>query len=361
MPFGILDTQYIDFPPNVDDAYLRGLQTRAGVDFNQLLGLIDERLAAFNAGLDPMIARLLAPPTTEAVADANAPVAFVVNERGEYTMARPQYVEGAAIMLPIRGYDVAVGFTEDGLQQMSLERILLNIDSMLLGFRRFHRLKVLERLFNDAELRVEQGTTATSPGFAGSGTGDNVFDQSFPDGSSLPGGYTHYYVADTDNAGELDSTLKDMVKRLQKWFPNAIFDMMGSDAFIDLVDDLSDFVEAGSTIVRPAQGDAEALVDPSLYVGVYHKVVRVMRPINETSDQVAAIFVSNGQLAEGNPLVWRYDEEKGRAAYLRWRDFFPLANSTVIQDFGIGVNNRVAAALIYADSGASAYTVPTFS
>src|SRR3712207_6182346 len=134
MPFGMLDTRYIDFPGNVDLAYIQGLRTRAGVDFPRLLREIDSRLGAFNGSLDPLIAALMT-TTIEVFADTSGPIAFEVNERGEYTIARPQLVEGQAHMLPLRGYDISLGFTEDGLEAMSLNRILLNIDSVLLGLR----------------------------------------------------------------------------------------------------------------------------------------------------------------------------------------------------------------------------------
>src|SRR3954471_5772296 len=108
MPFGILDSQYIDFPAGIDVPYLQGLRTRAGVDFPRLVQEIDSRLGALNGALDPLVAALIT-PTTEPVADTSAPAQFVVEEAGEYTIARPQLAEGSAIPLPIRKYDVSLG------------------------------------------------------------------------------------------------------------------------------------------------------------------------------------------------------------------------------------------------------------
>jgi hypothetical protein len=33
MAFGLIDTSYIDWPANVDATYLRGLETRSGLQF----------------------------------------------------------------------------------------------------------------------------------------------------------------------------------------------------------------------------------------------------------------------------------------------------------------------------------------
>ena len=362
MPFGYLDTRYIDFPAGVDVQYLQGLRTAAGVDFPRLLQELDRRLAAFNAGIDPLVAALVT-PTTEPYADTTGPSAFEVEERGEYTMARPQLAEGGAHMLPIRGYDVALGFTEDGLMNMSLARILTNIDSMLMGMRKLHRKLVLTRLTTDAEVRVSPKTVVTSPGFAGSGTGDNVFSRTtYPNGVALPGGYTHYYrIA----AAALAAGLLSAVQRLRRWHMGP-FDLIAPQAMLDLVaainpgNPTNGFVSAGSELVRQGSGNSEAQVDAALYLGVLFGDVRVRKAIDDTSDPVIGVFKSYGSLSPQNPLAWRYDELRGRNAFVRYRDLSPLVNARLLQDLGIGVNDRTSAVLVrVADSGG--YVAPTIN
>jgi hypothetical protein len=100
-------------------------------------------------------------------------------------------------------------------------------------------------------------------------------------------------------------------------------------------------------------------VDPLTYVGILDEDIRVRQPITDFSSANIAIFKTNGNLANGNPLVWKFDEKKGRSAYVRSRSMFPLSDATVLQTFGINVNNRTAAALItIAASGG--YVPPTF-
>jgi hypothetical protein len=357
MPFGVLDTQYIDLPANIDTTFIEGLRTRSGYDFQQLLRQLDQRLGALNRNLDPLLAALLAPATVDDVADTTGVSPFIVTERGEYTIARPQFVEGQAHMLAMRGYDVTMGFTEDGLEDMSLPRILKNVDSLFMGMRLLYRKEAMKRLFSDAEIRISVKTSASAPGFAGSGTGGNVFTGTYPDGTALPGGYTHYY---RDTAANLLAVIKSAKARLAKW-QQGPFDLIAPQAQIDAIAALGApyFYRADQQFVRLGANSDIAIVDPNTYVGILDENIRVRQPITDFSSANIAIFKTNGNLAEGNPLVWKYDEKKGRAAYVRSRAMFPLSDATVLQTFGINVNNRTAAALIHIDA-AGAYDPPTF-
>jgi hypothetical protein len=359
MPFGILDTQYIDLPANVDTTYLESLRTRSGYDFQRLLRELDSRLGALNRSLDPLLASLLAPATTDDVADTTMPSAFVITERGEYTIARPQFVEGAAHMLAMRAYDVTLGFTEDGLEDLSLPRILTNVDSLFLGMRRLYRKECLKRFFSDAEVRISIKTTATSPGFAGSGTGGNAFSGTYPDGTPLPGGYTHYY---RDTQANLLAVIKSAKQRLRKWFPSGPFDLIAPQTQIDAIVALGApyFYRSDPNLVRLGANSDVALLSPTEFVGVVDDDIRVHLPITDFADNNIGIFKTNGNLSPENTLVWKYDEKKGRQAYVRSRSMFPLADATVLQSFGINVSNRVAAALIRIDA-AGGYVPPTFS
>lgn len=347
MPFGILDTRHIDLPANIDARYIEGLRTRAGVSFPDIMRDIDSRLGALNTALDSLLASLIY-PTTEIYAEDTESQPFDVEERGEFTIARPQTAEGSAHMLPLGGIDVTLGLTEDGLESLSRRKIQQQVDSLLDGIRRSHRRRVLRRLFSDAEVRVDQRTIMTSPGFAGSGTGLNVFTRPHKDGQPLEAGYSHYYrIA----AAALAAGLKNALARLRRRHEGP-FDLIAPQAIIDLIAATPDFVGAGSALIRLGNGQSEATVDPNVYVGVFDKDVRVRKPIADFSDQNIAIYKTFGDLNPRNPLAWRYDEQKGRGAVIRSRALYPLADANVKQDLGIGVNNRTAAILIrVADAG----------
>lgn len=354
MAFGLIDTSYIDFPSNIDETYLRGLQTRSGLSFADLAGRLDAAIGGVNAGIDTLSAALLSPRTTEASAQGGTSGSMTPRKKSQYTVARPQLVEAVAHMLAIDELDIALGFTEDGLMEISTDSFQRQVDKLRAGLQLAYRRDVLIRLFSDAEVPIDSAAAATSPGFAGSGTGGNIFAGTYPDGTALPGGYTHYY---RDTAANRAVVVKAARDRLKKWYPQP-YDLIGSQAAIDALAALPDFVQAGSPLVRPAQGSAEALVDAAEFVGVYDKDIRVWHAITDFTDDHYAIWKSFGNVAANNPLVMRYDALRGPDAYVRSRELFPLAQANAMWKYGINVNNRVGATLIkIAASGA--YTPPT--
>jgi hypothetical protein len=279
---------------------------------------------------------------------------MVVNEENEYGLPRPQLAEGQGVMLPLRRWVVSLGFTEDALEVALPNTILNQIDSVAMGFTRAARINVLKRLTDNAELRVDRTTTATNPGFAGSGTGSNVFTGNYPDGSPVAGGYTLYY---RDTAANLGTVVKAARNELKKWYP-APFDLIGSAAQIAALAALPDFVRAGSQWVQPAAGTVTTVgIDPARYVGVYDGDILVQQPITEfgTSPNLT-IFKDFGDFNAASALAWRYDPDFGRGVVIRSRSLYPLDQAVMRQRYGVGVANRVAAANI--TIGASGNYVP---
>lgn len=355
MVFGILDTRFIDLPQGLDVTYLEGLRTRAGVSFAEVLREIDSRLAALNGNVDPFVAQLLSPPTTEQFSETTAPSAFVVDKKSEYTVARPQMVEGQAIMLPIYDWEVSLEFTEDGLESMSLASILNNVDSMVAGYRRRYRLEVLRKLFSIAEERFSIRTTASAPGFAGSGTGTNVFTRPYPNGTATATNYTLYYRDTTTNTVAVILSARDELKRWQ----DGPFDLWTNATVAATIKADAKFASAGSTLVRPADNVSNALVDPAEFLGVLDGDIRVHKPLQELTSDHFALVKTRGNFAQANPLMWRYDALRGRPVTVRSRSMYPLDMAIAIQRFGIGVNNRVSAALGRIAASGN-YTDPTF-
>lgn len=356
MAYGYLDTKFIDLPANIDATYLRGLTTARGVSFATVLTQLDARLASLNSVADPLVAQLIS-YTTEAQVDGTTPSMFALEEENEYGMPRPELAEARAHMLPIRRYVKSLGFTEDGLEQMTLATLLNQFDSVAATFIRGARVKALERLFSDAEVRIDRNSTATSPGMAGSGTGGNVFSGTYPDGTALPGGYTHYY---RDEAADLAVVIKAARDRLKRWHAPP-YDLIASQTQIDLIAALADFVGAESPLILRAQGVAAANVAADEYIGVYDQDIRVRHGLLELGTEPnIAVFKTYGDFSAQNPLVWRYDEAFGRGAVIRSRSLYPLDQAVIRQRFGVGVRDRTAAALIRIDAAGN-YVAPTIA
>lgn len=359
MPFGIIDTKYVDLPAGIDDAYLRGLETRSGLSVAQMVQDLDSALATINEGADPLVAALTA-VTSNPVGAVRGTSTKKIGRAGEFTVARPQQSSRAGHMLPIAKIEMGLGFTEDGLEEISQDAYHQELDDMVMGFQRYYLAEALGRLFKSNEVPVDQNTSVVSPGFAGSGTGNNVFTGVYPDGSDLGGGYTHYHYSSPAN---LMTAINTAMAKLEKWH-TAPFDLVGSSAFItDLITQAgTNFVYAGSPLIRPAQGTAEALVDPGDYIGVLLGKIRVRQAYAGIgSTKHGAIFKSYGAFDARNPLAWRYDAMRGRDAFVRSRHIFPLVDAVALQWLGFGANDRAGAALFFVDTAPGAYVDPTIT
>lgn len=362
--FGYLDSQWVDLPDIFDEDYLAGLRNQSGVDFPTILQEIDDRVGAFNQTSDSLIAELSS-ITREPTIEYADSIAFKFRPKGEYGMARTQRGEiFGGYMLPLRTKSAAIGWTEEGLRKQRMASILRNIDGLLKGARRQIRYDALFRLYSNAEIPVEyQVTTATSPGFAGSGTGLNVYTVPYPDGTALPGGYTHYVRADAaGRAAALTAARAQLL--LQGHEPP--YDLLASAAQVNaLVADTTNFVGVGSALIRPAPSAAAALVDAEKYIGVYQNEIRVRYAITDfTSDNIALLKLY-GPGDERNPLRIRLPDDAGlpnggAALYVRSRDFYPLAEAEAITGWGWGIGNRTAAVMI-SIAASGVYVPPTIT
>lgn len=358
MARGYLDTTNIDFPPNVDVNYVRGLETPRGVSFANVLTAIDGRLTAAGSVADPLVAALVT-FTTQATASGSTPTAFALEEENEYGLPRPEQAPTRGHMIPFRRYAKMIGFTEQGLEEMTEAEMLRQVDNFLLTFQRGAVINALSRLTSDLDVYVDRTTTSVSPGFAGTGTGDNAFAGTYPDGTSLPGAYTLYARDTTANRALVIKAQRD---KLKKWHTGP-FDLIASQTEVDAIIALGapDFIRAETDLILRAQGVAAANVDSQRYVGVFSDDVRVWVGRNEfgTSPN-GVVFKSFGDFDPRNPLGWRYDERFGRGVDVRYRSLYPLDNAVMRQRYGIGVNNRTAAAP-YSIGATGAYTPPTLA
>lgn len=362
--FGYLDSQWVDLPDIFDESYLEGLRNQSGVDFPTILQEIDDRVGAFNQTADSLVAELSS-VTREPTIEYADSLAFKFRPKGEYGMARPQRGElFGGYMLPLRTKSAAIGWTEEGLRKQNLPSILRNIDGLLKGARRQIRYDVIFRLYTNAEIPVEYSrTTATSPGFAGSGTGLNAYTVPYPNGVALPGGYTHYFRSDAAGRAAAIANARAILLKQGHEPP---YDIIASAAQVTALSaDTTNFVGVGSALIRPAPDQAAALVDPQKYIGVYQNEIRLRYAIDDfTSDNIAVVKLY-GPGDERNPLRIRLPDDEGlpnggAALYVRSRDFYPLAEAEAITGWGVGIGNRTGTVLIHIDSSGS-YDPPTIT
>lgn len=362
MAFGFLDTQYIDFPEGQTEARLRSMQTRAGLNVRNLVTRLDAALTALNQP-DPLISMLSYTTTKDRI---NAPLTGrKVWQRGaEYTPARPQRgVDGGGHLLPLYWGEMDMAFTERKLHKMLQDEFDDEVRSTVQAIRTGERADALERLFIPDEIPLDDDGNGASPGFAGSGTGTNVFRGELPGGLRTPNGYTHYGY--TTEAG-LEAALDQFIAQMSQWH-RAPFDLISTPdvvAMIAKIDPGIKFVPAGSALVRPGSDQAEALVDPTVYTGVYDGVLRIRHgdwQITEGSGSTNAMAIvkTYGPNNAQNPLAYRYDDDYGNAFYVEDRALFPLTQAAILKPYAFGVSARVGAALISVGAGQATYTPPT--
>ena len=355
MAFGYIDTQNIDFAVGQSESRLRNMQNRLGINFSEFYTRLDGALTALNSSPDPTVTSLITRTDSDRVA-TGATGSKVWQRGGEYSIVRPQKGGSAGHLLPLYHYAMSLGFTAEALQVMTVDRFQAEIASAIQGIARGQRADVLERLFQNTENVLDGDGVGASPGFAGSGTGSNVYAGPLP-----PGAGSLNLYARVDSAG-LDAQIKTYQQNLNFFHGSGPLDLLTSSAGLALVTALPGFVAAGSALVRAAVGSTEAMVDANEYVGVLNGNIRVRHADAQISGTGIAIFKSYGANDVRNPLAWRFSPIWGDGAIVNDRDLFPLANAEISQYYGVGVNNRAGAALIaVAASGTYAANAPTVS
>lgn len=355
MAHGYLDTQNIDFAIGQTESRLRNTQNRLGINFSEFYSRLDGAMTALNANNDAVISGLIYETDADRIS-GGATGNKVLQRAGEYSIVRPQSGGAQGHLMPLFHHAISLGFTAEALQTMTVERFQGEIATTVQGFRKGQRAEVLERLFSDAEFALDDDGIGASPGFAGSGTGSNVY------GGATPPGVTTLNMYSRVATAGLDAEIKKLQGYLTALHGPGSLDLVTSASGLALVTALPGFVAAGSTLIRPAAGTAEAMVSQDEFVGVLNGNIRVRHAEGQLTGDGMAIYKSYGSNAINNPLAWRFSPIWGKGAFVNDRDLFPLANAEVSQYFGIGTNNRVGAALIaVAASGTYAANKPTVS
>ena len=360
MPRGYGDTQFIEFPEGQSDDYIRTASNQMGISMLQFVQRVDAAMAALNSP-DPLIDMLTYRTTTRSVTQRGSD-----NKKwqrsAEYVPGRPQLGQpGKGFQLPLYSHEIDLGFTRRALMRMGVQQFNEEVASTVNAARRGRRADVLERFFSDLEYPLDDDGVGASPGYAGSGTGSNVFEGNFPNNVPIPVDYTHYIqVADTE-AG-IHAGILEGLDALDNWGENRYYEMIGDVTSINQITTyLSDakFVSAGSQLIRPAEAQSQALVSAATHLGVYAGRIRVRPGLQQINGRNLAIFFYGGQNSPQNPLTYIYDELFGINAYVEDRLLYPLAEAAILQTYGVGVGaSRVGAVVISIGGTPGTYAPP---
>lgn len=354
MAFGFLDTKFIDFAEGQSETRLKSLKNRLGISYEEFIRRVDGAMSALTAK-DSLTAELTFDTTNDSF-KGKGPTDKIWHRGAEYTPGRPQRGKGArGHLIPIYHYEIDLGTTDRALKVMSADQFSDELRSTVLAIARGRRADVLERLFSIDEVPLDDDGTPSSPGFAGSGTGQNKFYGTTIKGHMTDADYTHYFAA-TQDATSAKAALDAAIEALGN-FGDGIIDILPSQEMLDLIASLradDEFVPTGSILIRPAVDESVALVGEDKYAGVYKRKIRVRHAEQQIEGMNAALFRSDSD----KPLAWRYDDIFGRHAYVEDRRLMPLTEAAIMQTYGVGVADRTAAALVSLTEAGTEYVPP---
>lgn len=355
MAQGYIDSHNFDWASGQTESKLRNMTNRLGISFSEFIDRVEGAMTAVNAPNDPLIESLIFRTSEDRVAGGTTSDK-VLERSAEYTIPRPQRGKGSGWLLPLYENAISLGFTKKALDVMTVDSFERELASTVQAIRRGNRADVLEALTNDTERPLDNDGVGLTPGFIGSGTNTNAYTGPVPPGETL-GSYTLYRRLPTSG---LEAAVKTAFENWAWFFPGETFELVAPSGGHAIVTAFTGFTAAGSPLLRPAQGVAEALVDPTVYTGVLWGQIRVRPAETQMSGDTFTIYRSGGSNSSLNALAWRYSDIWGPNAWVEDRDLYPLANAVVNHNYGVGTYNRAAALNVDVDSGGS-YTPPTVS
>lgn len=288
----------------------------------------------------------------------------------EYGRPDSQRADLEGHMLPYLKWDYGLGWTWDYLEDARIDQIQADIAACVQAFRDRWRLQLFTRLLqrgDDSGANKGLGTTGLSPGFATTAASTGV-DFIPPTYAGVAFASTHeHYVAVA--GGYTNDVFKDVKAELREHGHQPPYTFLASPLDEASITALTDFIPAGSTLVR--YGTTVDLanismdeVAPGTYpIGVIHDSIVYIVP--GMPQYYGVGFKSYGQLSARNPLRIRTTKGMSRPNVMAFNDprngspTHPLQYMMAQMRFGVGVNDRTAATPRYVNNATWSDGTPT--
>lgn len=352
-------------PPGWDAARLMQLQLASGETYDQLLSDITIGMNMANAGLlrDPIVAGLITVSEEMTVEYATG----VSNGFEDHTEnAEPDAKRGATSghMLEAIDKDRKLSWTFDFLRKARRSQIDADIASAMQDLRNVWQRTLLQRLFKSTYTAV--GSAGKSMPVADGGTADSTFvPVNVPDrAAAFSSSHTHLLRLD----GITQANLETAVAHLWEHGYDAPYDLLVAQA--DLASwsnttNVTGWIKRADGLIRYGAQTDLANVDDQ-YIAVIetstYGPVRV-RASARIPTKYYTVYKSFGNLDSRNVLRVRPSLTWGLGAVLLAGDHirtYPLENALLRLEFYQGIQDRVAAVLIYNHTTGS-YVTPTIS
>ena len=369
---GFGDLKQTALPALWDEDYLKKVEMAEGMN---LASMVADAQTAMQLLSNEMLSMPhysgLFSVTTDAELEYATGVSNSWQEASEYTPPDPRRGKTTGHMLPIKPYDIGLGWTYMYLRKARASSMQADVQTVVDAGRNLWQQAALTRLFTSTANTI--GTTASDVPFADGGSADSTYiPVPSPEGNTFL--YTHNHYLGSSETGITASTLDQSavevaVYHLYEHGLRAPFDLVGAEvdatewANTENVTGWKPPMWRGISYQQSAV-ERSQFADIQNYVGSIESkygMVNVWLTPRLPSDNFG-VYKSFGPGAMQNPMRMRIDKTFGFGFRLV-PGMYVNAPATLLAgwtEFGFGVGpNRVGAVLV--DVGASSWTVPTIS
>jgi hypothetical protein len=347
----------------IDAALLTNAALRDGTTYEQVVNMADAALGAFNTGLitDPFWSMLIS-VTDQMETRYDIGVEATMIEHTEYGRPDPVRAALAGHMLPLKRWDVMLGWTADYLEEARMSDVQSDIAMGVRSADTRWRMSLLQRLIkrgDESGVAYGLSTTGLSPGFAtaAASTGVDFTPPSYA-GTTFTSDHEHYVPI----AGGVftAAVFSDAKAELQEHGHQPPYEFIIGPSDEAAVTGLTGFVSVN-----------EALVNQSILTAtVNFSGMDVMgkRPIGAIENfRVWVVpgmpqyygfgWKSYGANSPRNPLRVRVPEGESRPMLRLYRDsqnpgIYAIQNLMLQTRFGVGVGDRTNGTARYVNNAA---------
>lgn len=365
MPLGPRDKSSLVMLTGWDATELKNFQLEDGTTIEQVVAELNVALGALNAELSGGMWADAASFTDQPDLEYRVGVSNGFEEHTEYGRPDSKRADTEGHMLPLKGYDRALGWTWDYLTDARLEQIRADIADAIKDARNLWRQKYLTRVLkrgDDSGAKNGLGTSGLSPGFAtaAASTGVDFVPPEF-EGTSFDSNHEHY-VGITGGVFT-NAVFEDAYDELREHGHVPPFDFWIGPSDRLAVEALTKFTKAADPLVQLGLTQDRANVNIADFIGVIEQFrVREVRGIPQ---YYGWGFKSYGARSQRNPLRLRLKKGKTTPMVSAMQDprngsgAHPLQYLMLRTDFGVGVADRTAGTARYVNSATWADGTPT--
>ncbi|MFH0938253.1 MAG: hypothetical protein V1899_03095 [Planctomycetota bacterium] len=353
------DLKQIALPAGFDTAYLSQLTLKDGRTYDEYLNDLASALSIANQGLmaDPLVASLCS-TTDEASLEYQIGVSNGFQPHTEYGLPDGKRAVTTGTMLPLIGYDRMLDWTWDYLRSARSAQLDANVDSAIADLKDKFQNAVLSRLFKGTYDAV--GASGKSMPLADAGTADSAYiPVNRPERASAFAS-SHDHIAPYNGISQ--AGLEAAVANLWEHGYDAPFTLLIAQADTGSwsnTTNVTGWVKRGATLIRYGTQTDIAAVDSQFIGAIETSVYGEVQVIANARIPTAfwGVYKSYGAGDARNPLKIRQSADYGLGAVLMsGRQFpikqFPLEGAMLFLEFGVGVADRVGAAVYKNTAGA---------